>query len=336
MTHVGIDVHQKYSQVCELSLNGVVESECQIPTTRSSLNRWFGKRDDLRIVVESSGVSRWVVRVLKEMGHEVTVVNPRRVRLIAESTLKTDRIDAEVLARLSCFGEGLLPTVYQRSEESANVQTRLRVRSTLVRSKVAMVNSLKGSLRNRGYRLRGQAIRRVIANLVAMELPSELRQSLDPLVEALLEVDERLRAVNAEIREECQENRLLKRLQTVPGVGPVVSLAYVSWIDDPTRFRSSRQVGPYLGLRPKVRRSAEFEFRGRITREGNPELRRLLTQAAHCFLRTQQDSALKQWALDLEKRAGKKKAIVALARKLAVLMHRLWVTGHDFEPFPAN
>ena len=128
MTHVGIDVHQKYSQVCELSLNGLVESECQIPTTRSSLNRWFGKRDDLRIVVESSGVSRWVVRVLKEMGHEVTVVNPRRVRLIAESTLKTDRIDAEVLARLSCFGEGLLPTVYQRSEESANVQTRLRVR----------------------------------------------------------------------------------------------------------------------------------------------------------------------------------------------------------------
>jgi transposase len=336
MFHVGIDLHQKYSQVCELSEDGIVQAECQIPTTEAALRRWFGGREDLRIVVESSGTSRWVARLLVEMGHDVIVVNPRRVRLIAESTLKTDRIDAEVLARLSCFGSALLPTVYQRSEDAAAVQTRLRVRSTLVRSKVAMVNCLKGSVRNRGYRLRGQTVQRVIANFVTIELPTDLRQALDPLLESLLEVDGRLRTLNADFKQRSVESELLRRLQTIPGVGPVVSLAYVSWIDDPSRFKSSRQVGPYLGLRPRVRRSADIEIRGRITREGNPELRALLVQAAHGFLRTRRDSTLKSWTVDLEKRVGKKKAIVALARKLAVLMHRLWVTGDDFAPFPAT
>jgi transposase len=280
-------------------------------------------------------MSTWVSRLLRELGHEVVVVSPRRVRLIAESSLKTDRIDAEVLARLSCFGRGLLQPVYERREAARLLQTRLGVRTTLVRSKVSMVNSVKGTLRSLGYRLRGQAVGRLVASYGALELPVEIRRALDPLVETIVELADRIDELTAELRSESRDDELLQRLQTVPGVGPIVSLAFVSFIDDPTRFRRSRDVGAYVGLRPRVRSSGGVERRGSITREGNPEMRRLLVQAAHQLLRSRKESALKQWASQIDARAGKKRAVVALARKLAVLLHHLWVTGQRFEAFPS-
>ncbi len=336
MIHVGIDVHQKSSQVCELSEEGVILETSQIPSTESAYLRWFQNRETMRIVIECGGSSRWVFRLLREMGHEVLVVNPRRVRLIAESSLKTDKIDAEVLARLSCFGRGLLRPVYQRGDEASILQTRLRVRSTLVRSRTTMINSIRGVLRSYGYRIPGRAISRFSIGYASLELPSELRRALDPLYATVVELTMRIDILTKSLSKDSRQDERFRRLQTVPGVGPMVSLAFVSLIDNPHRFRKSRHVGSYLGLRPRIRQSGSSEVRGSITKEGNAELRRLLVQGAHSLLRCRQESAIRNWGLALVDRIGKKKAVVAIARKLAVLLHRLWVNEQNFIPFPCN
>lgn len=334
MIHVGIDLHQKYSEICELDDDGAILERCRLSTTEASFRRWFKGREGLRVVLECSGSSRWVSRLLRELGCEVVVVNPRRVRLIAESSLKTDEVDAEVLARLSCFGRGLLQPVYERRDEASLLRTRLGVRTALVRSKVAMVNSVRGTLRSLGYRVQGQSVARFVASYGSLSIPLPLRQALDPLVETIVDLSKRIEALTDTLTKEGREDPLLQRLQSVPGIGPIVSLGFVSWIDDPHRFRRSRDVGSYLGLRPRVRASGGTERRGGITREGDPEMRRLMVQAAHQLMRTRQDTALKRWSTQLAERIGKKKAVVALARKLAVLLHHLWVTNQDFQPLP--
>ena len=126
----------------------------------------------------------------------------------------------------------------------------------------------------------------------------------------------------------------VSHLCEIPGVGPVVATYYVLTIDDPQRFRHSRDVPSFFGLRPSMRESGSVSQYGRITKQGDPEMRRLLVQAAHVHLRSRTDSELKRWGLELADRKGKGKAAVAVARKLAVLMHHLWVTGVVWEPFP--
>ncbi len=336
MIHVGIDVHQKSSQVCELSEEGVILETSQIPSTETAYRRWFLNRKPMHIVIECGGSSRWVARLLREMKHEVLVVNSRRVRLIAESSLKTDKIDAEVLARLSCFGRGLLRPVYQRGEEANILQTRLRVRSTLVRSRTAMINSIRGVVRSFGFRIPGRSISRFTVGYASLKLSSDLRKTLDPLFATVVELTMRIEILTRRLSKDSRKDERFRRLQTVPGVGPMVSLAFVSLIDNPHRFRKSRHVGAYLGLRPRIRQSGSNEQRGSITKEGNAELRCLLVQAAHSLLRCRQDSALRNWGLALTDRIGKKKAVVAIARKLAVLLHRLWVNEENFIPFPCT
>jgi transposase len=175
-----------------------------------------------------------------------------------------------------------------------------------------------------------------VARFAQTTLPKHLLEVLDPLIETIAELSARIAGLDGELIREARSDELLRRLQTVPGVGPLVSLAYVGWMDQPERFRKSRDVGACLGLRPRVRDSGGRQRRGHITREGDKEMRRLLVQAAHASLQCQRDSALKRWTESLAERVGKKKAVVATARKIAVLLHRLWVTGDRFQPFPVE
>jgi transposase len=272
--------------------------------------------------------------LLCELGHEVTVVNPRRVRLIAESTLKTDGIDAEVLARLSRLDLGFLRPVYQRTREAQELRTRLRVRTSLVKSRTSLINAVRGTLRAQGYRVPSCPADSFVVRFATMRLPASLAEALEPMVSTIGELTERIQGLKAKLVAESSSDELVQRLQTVPGVGPLVSLAYVGWMDRPDRFRESRDVGASLGLRPSLRSSGGHEIRGRITREGDTEMRRLLVQAAHAALQCHKDSTLKRWAESLVERLGKGKAVVALARKIAVLLHHLWVTGDSFRAFP--
>jgi transposase len=266
--------------------------------------------------------------------HDVTVVNPRRVRLIAESTLKTDGIDAEVLARLSRLDLDFLRPVYQRSREAQELRTRLRVRTSLVKARTSLINAVRGTLRAQGYRVASCTARSFVVRFASMRLETSLCKAVDPLVTTIGELTDRINGLENELVAESRSNELLRRLQTVPGVGPLVSLAYMGWVDSPDRFSKSRDVGPCLGLRPSLRSSGGHEIRGRITREGDTEMRRLLVQAAHAALSCRKDSSLKRWGEGLVARLGKSKAVVALARKIGVLLHRLWVTGESFRAFP--
>jgi transposase len=167
-----------------------------------------------------------------------------------------------------------------------------------------------------------------------LKLPKGVTQLVEPLLETIIELSERIAKLDKELAAESDSDELMVRLQEVPGVGPLVCLAYVAWMDRASRFRRSREVGACLGLRPQVRDSGEKTWRGPISREGDSEMRRLLVQAAHAFLLRRQDSALRRWAERLIQRVGKRKAVVALARKLGVLLHRLWATGDSYRPFP--
>jgi transposase len=334
MEHLGIDVHQKYSEICWLAEEGEVKQRRRLPTTEASLRRFFGRIEPVRVVLESSCVTPWVSRLLGEMGHEVVVLNPRRVRLIAESTLKSDTVDAEILARLSRFDLTLLRPVYQRSEAAQELRTRLRVRGSLVKARTALINAVRGSLRSQGYRMGSCPTRSFVARWFDLRLAPGVREVLEPLVETIAELTDRIDVLERELKAASRSDELMLRLQDVPGVGPLVSLAYVGWMDRAERFERSRDVGACLGLRPRVRDSGGKLRRGAITREGDCEMRRLLVQAAHAALNSKKDFQLRRWAEALVERVGKSKAVVALARKIAVLLHRLWVSGQRYRPFP--
>lgn len=332
MENCGIDVHGKSSEVHLVDEGGVVSERVRIPTTEKAFRRWFGGRKRMRICIEASGLSPWVGRILAELGHEVIVANAQRVRLIAESTLKNDKVDAETLARLVRIDPGLLCPIRHRREETQRLRGMLRVRRSLVNSRTACLNTARGLLRSFGYRVPGQRPERLARALTTGKVPEGLCGLVAPLVATALELDEKVQALDGEVIEAGRAFPEVERFQEVPGIGPLVALSYVLCIEDPSRFASRRDIPSFLGLRPRMRESAERSHFGSITRHGDAEMRRLLVQAAHGCLRSRQDTELKRWAEQLARRIGKKKAIVALARKLAVLLHRLWMTGEAYEP----
>ncbi len=270
------------------------------------------------ICIEAGGVSAWAQRVLTSLGHEVVVANPLRVRLIAEATLKNDAVDAQTLARLVRADPKLLSPIVHRSETTQRRRGVLRVRGVWVNSRTACVNAARGLLRARGWRLpkqlHGERLRSSLEELAAL---------VAPLVITALKLDEKVAALDEQVEEIGASYPQVALLKTIPGVGPLVALAFVLCIEEPGRFRRSRDVGGYLGLRPKMRETGSTSRYGNITHAGDSEMRRLLVQAAHGMLRSHAESDLKTWALGLAARVGKKKAVTALARKLAVVMHTI-------------
>jgi len=333
MEYCGIDLHAEYSQICILDEDGEVMETSRVRTSRKALERFFG-RDRMRLVMEAGGSSPWVSRLLDSLGHEVVVCSPRRVRLIAESKLKNDRVDAEVLARLVRLDPDFLQPIQHRSEEAQVLRANLKVRSAMVEARTKWINTVRGLLRSFGYKVSGKAPHTFADRVDQMELPPELRAVLEPLLEQLDLLSGEITRRNDHLEEMVKELPEVEHLREIPGVGPVVATYFVLTIDDPNRFKNSRDVASFFGLRPSMRESASVSHYGRITKEGDPEMRRLLVQAAHACLLTKADSELKSWALALAERKGRGKAVVALARKLAVLMHHLWVTGEVYQANP--
>lgn len=216
------------------------------------------------------------------------------------------------------------------------LRSKMTVRSVLVESRTKCINATKGILRGFGYRVTGGAHRTFSARVGKAKLPEELRETVQPLVEEVEALTERIESQEKELERIAAELPVVQHLRSIPGVGLIVALYYVLTIDNPERFRKSRDVAAFFGLRPSMRSSASVRHYGRITKEGDPEMRRLLVQAAHGVMRSRATCELQRWALQLAARRGKAKALVALARKLAVLMHRLWVTGEVFQPHPES
>jgi transposase len=278
-----------------------------------------------------------VSRLLSELGHEVIVAHARNVRLIGESRRKDDRMDARTLARLARIDPQLLSPVKHRSAKAQADLTVIRARASLVRARTSLVNAARGLTKSYGQRLRGCNPRNLDVEK-AQALSPELQAALGPLLQALESLSERIAEYNQRIeaiaKQSYPQTALLKQ---VKGVGTLIALTYLLTLEDPHRFRKSRDAGCYVGLQPARRNSGQSEPQMHISKEGDPYLRTLLVQGAHHILGPfGADSDLRRWGLKLAERggkSGKKRAIIATARKLAVLLHRLWVSGEVYEPF---
>lgn len=334
--YCGIDLGDKYSHVIVLDEQGEEVERARLKTNSPSLQRWFGKRCGMRIAVEVGTHSRWVWRLLASLGHEVTVANPRQLSLIFKDARKSDWKDAEFLARLLRLDPKLLHPVKHRGMEAQQDLAILKARGVLVRVRTELINHVRASVKSHGARL-PRCSADSFARKVDAHLPSELWLALSPLVERIGELTDQIRAYDRQIEAMCRDRYPETGVLTqIRGVGSLTALAFVLTLEDPTRFRRSRDVGPYLGLVPKKDESGQQNPQLGISKCGDVELRRLLVGAAHYILGPfGTDCDLRRHGERIAARGGpnaKKRAVVAVARKLAVLMHRLWMTGQEYEP----
>jgi transposase len=333
---IGLDLGDRSSNYCILDEAGEVLLEHKLATTPEAMQRVFGGMPRSRIALETGAHSPWVSRQLSALGHEVIVAHARNVRLIGESSRKDDQLDARTLARLARIDPHLLSPVQHRSAKAQIHLTVIRARAGLVGARTALVNAARGLVKSYGERLRKCGTQQVGRDTAA-GLSVELREALEPLLEEVESLNARIKEYDRRIeqiaKEVYPEVALLKQ---VKGVGPLIALTYVLTLEDPQRFRKSRDVGCFLGLRPGRRNSGQSQPQMHISKEGDPYLRTMMVQGAHYILGPfGEDSDLRRWGLRLAERGGrnaKKRAVVAVARKLAVLLHRLWVSGEVYEP----
>ncbi len=334
----GVDLGDKKSVACVIEMaSGEVVEESQIRTTPAGMRRRFGGVGRMRIAIEVGTHSPWVSTLLQELGHEVVVANARKVRLIGESRTKNDRMDAEYLARLARVDPRLLSPVTHRGVEARADLALVKSRDTLVRSRTMLINHVRGMVKPFGVRIRSSSAHG-FARAAEGAIPEVLRAALDPVLEVIGSLTVKIREFDKTIERVVEERYpVAAHLQQIRGIGPLTSLAFVLILEDPDRFRKSRDVGPYLGMVPARRSSGESDPQLRITKAGDEFLRRLLVNAAHYILGPfGEECDLRRHGLRIAERGGKnakKRAVVAVARKLAVLMHRLWVTGEVYDPF---
>jgi transposase len=333
---IGLDLGDRFSHYCVLDEMGGILMESKVSTSPKAMDAVFGAMPRSRIALETGTHSPWVSRLLSKLGHEVIVAHARNVRLIGESRRKDDRLDAQTLARLARIDPQLLCPVKHRSAKAQADLTVIRARAGLVRARTALVNTARGLAKSYGERLRGCNVRNMNPEK-ADALSPELRTALQPLLAALEALSDRIREYNEGIENLAEESYPeVKLLKQVKGVGTLIALTFLLTLEDPHRFRKSRDVGCYLGLQPGRRNSGQSEPQMHISKEGDPYLRTLLVQGAqHILGPFGPDSDLRRWGLKLAERGGrnaKKRAIIATARKLAVLLHHLWVSGEVYQP----
>lgn len=325
---VGLDLGDKWSSVNVRGADTEIRHEDRVRTNTVELSRLFGKLKPTMVVMEVGTHSPWVSRLLQTLGHAVVVANPRRLKLISESDGKCDRVDAALLSELGLCMPRLLNPVRHRSAEAQADLAVIRARARMVEARTKLWNALRSMAKSMGQRL---------PRKVKAEHVQQWEQSLGPMWEMIGSLTEKINEYDKVIEALARTKYPAAiRLQKVAGVGPIISLTFVLTIDDALRFHKSRQVGSYLGLRPRQRDSGESQPQLRITRAGDRYLRQMLVQGAQYILgRHAPDSDLRRWGLKLAGRGGKnakKRAVVAVARKLAVLLHRLWVRQEAYEP----
>ncbi len=335
--YAGIDLGDKTMLVHVRDEAGEFVEETRLPTTALALEREFGQRRPMRIAIEVGGHSRWVSRMLSSYGHEVVVADARKLRLIYENPRKSDRVDAEYLAKLVRLDPSLLSPVAHRGEEVQKHLAILRSRDSLVQARTKLINHSRGMVKSFGGRLPACSADS-FARKAKPALPESLRAALEPILDSLQDMTARIHNYEREIERLCQQvYPETANLRQIKGAGALTALAFVLALEEAKRFKKSREVGPYLGLVPKRNQSGDSDPQGHITKCGDPYLRRLLVGSAQYILGPfGAESHLRTWGLRLAERGGrtaKKRAVVAVARKLAVLLHKLWVSGEDYHPF---
>jgi transposase len=336
----GLDLGDKYSYLCLIdTVSGEVIEEGRLRTTSEALRRRFSSEQrPLRIAIEAGTHSPWVSRLLEqECGHEVLVANARKLRLIYANKRKTDEIDAENLARLARMDPKLLYPLKHRGEEGQAHLAIIRSRQALVSCRTQLVNHVRGAVKSFGARL-PKCPARSFHKRASEHIPEALWEALGPILEQIGSLTERIREYERRLETISKERypHETELLRQVEGIGPLTALTFVLTLEDPHRFDKSRTVGAYLGLVPATAQSGDRDPQKRISKEGDEMLRKLLVGSAHYLLGPfGKDSDLRRHGEKIASRGSKnakKRAVVAVARKLSVLLHHLWVTGELYEP----
>jgi len=332
---IGCDLGEKYSHLCVLDISGEVIERARIKTSQAGFRKWFAGRVSTTVIIEVGTHSRWVQQQLNKLGHEVIVANARQVRLIYHGKRKNDRIDAEKLARLGRMDRKLLCPIQHRTEATHTALTFLRCRDHLVEMRTEMVNHVRGVTKSFGLRI-SKGYSSTFCRRARETLSENLLLALEPLLCCIEELNKRIKQYETTISKMAEDSRGAQAILAIHGVGELTAMAFILTLEDPTRFEKSRDVGPYLGLVPQQRQTGNSDPELRISKAGDGFVRKLLVNCAQYILGPfGRDSDLRRYGIRLIGRGGKnakKKAVIAVARKLAVLMHRLWKTGEVYEP----
>jgi transposase len=331
---IGLDVSDRFTHGCRLDESGVTLEEFRVRTTAKALTTKLQGVGPARIVLEAGTHSPWMTRLFGELGHEVVVAHASRVALIGKGDRKSDRSDAEQLARLGRIDPALLCPIEHRSEPAQRDLMLLRVRDGLVRARTQLVSQARSLTKGLGGRLPRCSARGFARRM--RETSVDLFPGCAALVDVIEMLTAQIRSLDRQIATlGTARYPVASALQAVPGVGPITAVGFVLTIDNPRRFKTSRAVGAYVGLRPRQRDSGERRPTLGITKAGNPFLRRTLVQAAQHILGPYgPDTDLRRYGLRIVAqggRAAKKRAVIAVARKLCVLLHRLWITGEPYQ-----
>jgi transposase len=333
---IGLDLGDRSTAFCVLDNDGVIVTEGKLKTTQAAIDQQFASLAPARVALEAGTHSGWISRLIESYGHEVIVANPREVRKIYQNDRKNDRSDAQILARLARFDPQLLEPIRHRTAPMQADLATIRARETLVTARTKCVNAMRGLVKSMGGRL-PKCSTESFCKRVSADVPAELEDALRPLITAIQTLNEQIRCCDQQIEtlatETCPQTALPRQ---VGGVGALTALAFILTIADGARFAKSRDIGPYLGLVPRQDDSGDHSSQLRITKAGDPYLRRLLVGSAQFIVGPfGPDTDLRRHGEKLMQRGGKnakKRAIVAVARKLAVLLHRLWITGEVYQP----
>jgi transposase len=331
----GIDIGDRYCQIAVLDEDGGVSEQSRIRTTPTAFKRYFQGKSPMRIAMEVGTHSPWMGQLLNDLGHEALVANACKLRLIHRNDQKSDEVDAELLARLCRFDPQLLYPICHKGEEARAAWAVIRTRDALVRSRTLLINHARGIVKPTGHRLPKCASR--YFSRIGNELPDSLRPVLEPILQTVDHLTVQIQAYSQQIESIGQEQYPQAAfLQQVSGVGPLTALTFVLTIGDPWRFAHNRAVGAYLGLVPRRSQTGQSDPDLPITKAGNRYLRNLLVQCSHYILGPfGPDSDLRRSGERIASRGGKnakKRARVAVARRLAVMLLSMLKTGESYDP----
>ena len=333
--YIGIDLGDKNSDVCVLNSAGEVHKEFRLRMNAADFQAYFEKLEVSRVALEAGAQSQWVSEMVEKCGHQVYVANPHKVAYIYESDDKDDPGDAYKLAELVHFKPRLLHPIRHRSQARQADLSWIRAREAAVESRTQLINVIRSLSKGFGERLAKCSTESFTAKL-AEQIPAAIRPAVAPLLEVIDHLNEQIHYYDQREEHMARERYGKYTLLTaVDGVGVHTALSYMLTIGDPERFEKSRQVGAFLGMRPRKKDSGESKPQLGITKAGDEYLRKTLVNCAHYILGPHGgDSDLRRFGLRICERGGKnakKRAAIAVARKLSVLLHRLWVTGEAYE-----
>lgn len=337
-TTMGLDLSDKHGNFQVQRGDGLKLAVGKVSLTREALTKLFTQWSRCRLVIEASCQSAWIGLLAQECAMELLVANPRKVELLTKSDRKSDDTDADLLTEIGRTNPKLLGPITHRSPETQEHLALVRARDELVCTRTMLVNHVRGVLKTHGVRVRSMSPE-CFGRRVLDSIPSQLTAALQPVLRVIETINQEIKGCDkALVRLGEEHYPIVKLLQQIGGVGPLVSLVFVLIIADPKRFRNSRDVAAYLGLVPRKQSSGKRDPQLRITKAGDRNMRRLLVLAANYILgRFGPDCDLRRFGLkiagDGTDKIAKKKARVAVARKLAVLMHHLWRTGEQYDPF---